>query len=206
MDKLTNTMKRFVILPILLTIGIINQANLCLPDFEVKSPEKEATLISKKKFMSMNSKIESNHRWDIVNKHGYMGKYQIGKIQLLELGYDTVWVEEVVNSIQEVEDSTGKISYHLDLAVFTPSKQEEAINKYFSKMEKIYLKKHIKRYVGKTIDGIRITKAGILSASMLGHGKVCKFLESDGKDNRTDRNGQSIKFRLKKFENLELKK
>ena len=160
----------------------------------------------------MNSKLESNHKWDVANRYGYLGKYQIGRNALLDLGYDSVWVEQLHQSIYEDSDTTiiedvVKIRkfYYFDLSLFPKAKQEEAIKKFLAKNEKVYLKKHIKKYVGKEIGGVRITKAGILSASFIGTGYIDKYLSSNGKINLGDGNGHTVKDRLRMFENYEIR-
>jgi hypothetical protein len=174
--------------------------------------EPDIKKISIKELLKMNSKLESNNKWNVANKYGYLGKYQIGRSALLDLGYDSVWVEEIRNSIYSVDDTVlvdDKIKirnfYYFDLTLFPPEKQEEVILKLLAKNEKVYLKKHIRKYVGKEVGGVRITKAGILSASFLGFGYVDQYLKSDGKINPADGNGHTIKDRLKRFQNYELR-
>ncbi len=169
-------------------------------------------LISKKELLKMNSIIESNGKWNVANKHGYLGKYQIGKKVLLDLGYDSTWINELISSIYVKSDTILRKNnqivrnfYYFDLLLFPPSKQDEVVLKMINKNEKVYLKKHIDEYVGKEIDGVRITKAGILSASFIGFGYVDKFLSSNGRVNPSDANGHTIKDRLKHFQDYELK-
>ncbi|MFM2392569.1 MAG: hypothetical protein RLZZ546_546 [Bacteroidota bacterium] len=172
----------------------------------------EVKIITKDELLKMNSRLESNGKWNVANKYGYMGKYQIGKLALIDLGYDTAWVNKLQESIYMIPDTvfTKKDTivrkfYYFDLTMFPPKKQEEVIKKLLNKNETVYLRKHIKKYVGKEISGVRITKAGILSASFLGFGYVDKFLTSNGKINPSDANGHSIKERFLHFENYELK-
>ncbi len=168
-------------------------------------------IITKEELLKMNSRIESKGKWNVANRYGYMGKYQIGKLALIDLGYDTSWIKTVQNSIYEIkdtvvshEDTIVRKFYYFDLSLFPPKKQEEVIRKLLNKNERVYLKAHINKYVGKEISGVRITKAGILSASFLGFGHVDKFLKSNGRINPVDKNGHSIKDRMLKFENYEI--
>lgn len=177
-----------------------------------KFNKKTVKIITKDELLRMNSLLESNGKWNVANKYGYMGKYQIGKLALIDLGYDTAWVNKLQESIYMIPDTvfTKKDTivrkfYYFDLTMFPPKKQEEVIKKLLNKNERVYLKDHIEKYVGKEIDGVRITKAGILSASFLGFGYVAKFLSSNGKVNPSDANGHSIKDRMIHFENYELK-
>lgn len=155
--------------------------------------------INKKQLLYMNSEFESKGIWNIANRFGYIGKYQIGKLALLDMGYDSTWINELQSSIY-MENGT----YKFDLSLFPPEKQNEAIIKYLKRIENIYLNDIIKKYSNKKIDGIKITKAGILSASFLGFSNVRKFMLSNGKINPADGNGHTIKDRLSHFQNFEM--
>lgn len=157
-------------------------------------------VITKTEFLHKTAYLESTHCWDCANKYGYVGKYQLGRSAMLDLGYDTVYIDSIQSSIYKDSNSV----YKFDTLIFNKKQQLEAIHKFITKNEKVYLKSHISRYVGKEIDGIRITKAGILGASFLGFNKVKKFLNSNGKINPKDKNGHSVKYRLKYFENFEI--
>ncbi len=164
---------------------------------------KKITIITIDQLLKINSKIESNGKWNVANKHGYVGKYQLGYKALKDVGYDTVWINKVQGSIYSV-DTLGRTFYYFDVNLFSPKMQNVAIKRYMKKIETIYMKKCIRVHVGKIISNVRITKAGILSASFLGFGKVELFLKSNGKINPRDANGHSVKERLIKFQNVEL--
>lgn len=218
------TSKKVLIIIGISLIFVINFFQLNLPirievdaknDTELVDKNKDVIdnvkIISKDELLKMNSRLESNGKWNVANKYGYMGKYQIGRLALVDLGYDTTWIKELQNSIYFVSDTIFRKndtivrkSYYFDLSLFPPAKQEEVIRKLINKNEKIYLKEHIDKYVGTKVGGVKITKAGILSASFLGFGYVDKFLSSNGKVNPSDANGHSIKDRFKYFENYEL--
>ena len=68
------------------------------------------------------------------------------------------------------------------------------------KVNKWILRKDIRRSVGKTINGIKITESGILAAAHLsGAGNVKKYLRSNGVEGFSDAYGSSIKSYLKSF-------
>jgi len=99
---------------------------------------------------------ESGNRYDIVNKYGYMGKYQFGKSTLKGLGFK-VTQDEFLNS---------------------PYIQEKAMQALLEHNQK-KLKKQIEKYCGQTINGVYITKSGILAAAHLGgQGNVKKFFRN----------------------------
>lgn len=173
--------------------------------FVKKTLKPHRRLITKVKFAEMVCHTESRGKYNVANKYGYLGKYQIGEKALLEIGYKKKWIDSVKKTIYTKENSKGVKMYFFDKSLFPPKEQEVAINKYFSKMENVYLKNTIDKYVGKTIDGIYITKAGILGASMLGCGYVKKFLNSNGSINPCDANGVTIRSKFLMYEEFELK-
>jgi hypothetical protein len=96
---------------------------------------------------------ESGNRYDIVNKFGYMGRYQFGRGTLKGLGYK-VTQEEFLTS---------------------PEIQERAMMDLLRHNKK-KLQKYIDQYEGEVVHGILITESGILAAAHLGgQGNVKKF-------------------------------
>ena len=96
---------------------------------------------------------ESGNRYNIVNKFGYMGKYQFGKSTLKGLGFK-VTQDEFLNS---------------------PYIQEKAMQALLEHNRK-KLKNQINKYCGQTINGVHITESGILAAAHLaGQGNVKRF-------------------------------
>lgn len=80
-----------------------------------------------------------------------------------------------------------------------PELQEKAFVA-LCKVNKYILRKDIKRSVGKTINGIKVTESGILAAAHLsGAGNVKKFLRSNGTECFSDAYGATIQSYLKKF-------
>lgn len=119
---------------------------------------------------------ESQGRYSVINEYGYMGKYQFGKATLKMIG---------IYNTQDFMNDTRL--------------QELAFDAYTSR-NKWILRKDIKRYVGKRIDGVKITESGILAAAHLaGAGNVKKYLRSGGAVEFHDAFGTSIRHYLKKF-------
>ncbi len=119
---------------------------------------------------------ESQNRYHVVNKLGYLGKYQFGKSTLERLKiYDT---NDFLNDSEQQEKAFAALC---------------SLNKYILRID-------IKRSVGKKINGIRITESGILAAAHLGGaGSVKKYLRSHGDNNFSDAFGSSIQYYMKKF-------
>jgi hypothetical protein len=104
-------------------------------------------------FLSAIGHKESRNQYDIVNKYGYMGRYQFGKRTLKGLGYDVSKQEFLSN----------------------PEIQEMAMQDLL-KHNKEKLQKYIDLYEGDTLHGIFITESGVLAAAHLaGCGNVKKF-------------------------------
>ena len=119
---------------------------------------------------------ESQGKYRVVNTLGYLGKYQFGKSTLRRFRI-----------------------YNAKNFLNNPELQEKAFIA-LCKVNKWILRKDIRRSVGKTINGIKITESGILAAAHLsGAGNVKKFLRTNGKKCFSDAYGSSIKSYLKKF-------
>ncbi|QXP74783.1 peptidoglycan-binding protein LysM [Tenacibaculum sp. AHE15PA] len=119
---------------------------------------------------------ESQGRYRVVNKLGYLGKYQFGRETLKRFRI-----------------------YNTQNFLKTPELQEKAFVAY-CKVNKWILRKDIRRSVGKTINGTKITESGILAAAHLsGAGNVKKYLRSNGVFRFNDAFGTSIKSYMKKF-------
>ncbi|NPA42456.1 MAG: peptidoglycan-binding protein LysM [Chlorobi bacterium] len=142
------------------------------PDFRI--PEVGKDFVGFKEALAFN---ESGRRYDIINKLGYLGKYQFGMATLREL------------------------DMHVNHREFLsrPELQEEAFKK-FVRYNRRVLADEIEKYEGKYINGIKITESGILAAAHLaGAGAVQKFLRSGGKQSSVDAFGTRIEDYLRKF-------
>jgi hypothetical protein len=119
---------------------------------------------------------ESRGDYFIVNKFGYLGKYQFGKETLKMIG--------IFNPNQFLQN---------------PELQEKAFIAN-AQRNKWILRKDIERFNGMTINGVRITESGILAAAHLaGPGSVKKYLRSYGANGFKDAFGTSIQYYIKKF-------
>ena len=119
---------------------------------------------------------ESRGQYKVVNKLGYLGKYQFGRSTLNLIGiYDTA-------------------SFLKD-----PQLQEKAFLAN-AKRNKWVLRRDIKRFVGQHINGTLITESGILAAAHLaGPGSVKRYLRSFGAIGFTDAFGTNISSYMSKF-------
>tara|TARA_R110001592_G_scaffold34653_4_gene118924 strand:- start:1341 stop:1937 length:597 start_codon:yes stop_codon:yes gene_type:complete len=118
---------------------------------------------------------ESSNRYHVVNQYGYMGAYQFGSQTLKDLGYK-VTRKEFLNS---------------------PELQEEAMLKLL-KANKHTLRRQIKKYDGKLVNGVLVTESGLLAAAhLVGAGSVRKWVRN-GKVYK-DGNGVTLVSYLKRF-------
>lgn len=119
---------------------------------------------------------ESRGDYSVINKFGYLGKYQFGKNTLKLIG--------IYDASNFIYDS------HL---------QEKAFSANTSR-NKWILRRDINNFVGTYVGGIKITESGILAAAHLaGAGNVKKYLRSGGAVTFSDAFGTSIEYYLKKF-------
>ena len=120
---------------------------------------------------------ESGLRYGVVNKYGYMGKYQFGKIALKDLNLHKM-------------SRTEFLAAH--------ALQEKAFESLLS-LNKYRLRNYFK-HVGRTINGIKVTESGMLSAAhLVGATSVKKWLRTDGRKNRADANGTTVETYMSKF-------
>ena len=123
---------------------------------------------------------ESGNNYEIVNRFGYMGRYQFGKSTLRTL----------------------KIRVTKEAFLNSPDLQEYAMqqNLLYNKKK---LQKYINKYAGEIHNGIFITESGILAAAHLGGaGSVKKYFRS-GKIMK-DGNGIKITSYLERFGGYQL--
>ncbi|WP_341214824.1 peptidoglycan-binding protein LysM [uncultured Wocania sp.] len=119
---------------------------------------------------------ESGGDYFSVNTFGYLGKYQFGASTLKMIG-----INNPTNFLKN------------------PVLQEKAFVANAAR-NKWILRRDIKNFVGKRINGIVVTESGILAAAHLaGPGSVKKYLRSYGLDNFADGYGTTIQYYMKRF-------
>jgi hypothetical protein len=123
---------------------------------------------------------ESGNKYNIVNRYGYMGRYQFGKSTLKTL--------KIKTTRQEFLNDTFL--------------QEYAMHKHLLYNKK-RLNKYINKYEGEVVHGILVTESGLLAASHLcGAGSVRKWFRT-GKI-AEDGNGIKITSYMKRFGGYDL--
>lgn len=147
---------------------------------DVKIKPKKVEIKDHTAFLTALGHQESGNRYDIVNRFGYMGKYQFGKSTL----------------------KTIKIKVSREEFLSNPELQEQAMQKLL-----IYNKKKLQKYIdkfdGQVVNGILITESGLLAAAHLGGaGSVRKWFRT-GKAKK-DGNGVKITTYMKRFSGYDL--
>ena len=132
-------------------------------------------------FLSAIGYRESTNRYDVVNRWGYMGKYQFGRSTLKGLGFK-VTKQEFLNNPQLQEEAMMALLLH----------------------NKEKLQKYIDVFDGQTVNGMLITESGILAAAHLGgQGSVKRYFKN-GKAFK-DGNGTKITSYMNKFSGYDIK-
>ncbi|MFC5044640.1 peptidoglycan-binding protein LysM [Aquimarina hainanensis] len=124
---------------------------------------------------------ESRGNYAVINQFGYLGKYQFGLSTLELLG---------IRSKSDFLDSSEL--------------QEKAFYANVAR-NKWILRRDIKRFVGRRINGVEVTESGMLAAAHLaGAGAVKKYLRSGGVEGFEDAFGTTVRYYMKRFAGYDL--
>jgi soluble lytic murein transglycosylase-like protein len=174
-------MRTFLLLFILFIVPAQTPKPAPIPQLKIKEVEKEVIEVKGiNEFLFAVGHQESGNRYFIVNRYGYMGKYQFGKSTL----------------------KTLKIKVTKEAFLNSPDLQEYAMkqNLLYNKKK---LQKYIDRFDGQTINGILVTESGLLAAAHLGGaGSVKKWFRT-GKIKK-DGNGVKITNYMQRFSGYDL--
>jgi Ca2+-binding RTX toxin-like protein/LysM repeat protein len=149
-------------------------------------------------FLNRLGARESGNDYQAVNKYGYLGKYQMGELSLIDTGY---YINDGTKKNDWTETWTGKdgINSKEDFRN-SPQAQENAIREYIDKQWSYVRHYGLDKYIGKTINGIQITESGLIAGAHLkGIRGLKTYLESDGKNDVKDKNGTPISSYISKF-------
>ena len=124
---------------------------------------------------------ESGGKYNIINRYGYAGKYQMGEMALVDAGYYMKPSKKYNNDWSGVFTGKDGIKSIQDF-LNNPAVQEKA-QIIYKKKQWGYLKAvGADKYIGKIINGYTITASGLLAGAHLkGAGSVIKYLKSNGK-------------------------
>lgn len=153
--------------------SILENVDVSKDDYETYSPYLGKSFVGFKEALAFK---ESRGNYFTVNTYGYLGKYQFGKETLKLIGVKNA--EKFLKS---------------------PKLQEKAFIAN-AQRNKWVLRRDIKNFVGKRINGVVVTESGILAAAHLaGPGSVKKYLRSYGLDNFADGYGTTVAYYMKRF-------
>lgn len=125
---------------------------------------------------------ESSNNYQAENKYGYVGRYQFGRLALTAVGLNNVSKNKFKNDHKLQESAFESLL---------------SINKYL-------LTTHIKNYDGKIVNGVKITESGVLAAAhLVGAKSIKRFLESNGKIERSDANNVKLTKYMQMFANYD---
>ena len=151
-------------------------------DEDMKSHESEFS-----RFINDLGHRESGNNWLCVNRIGCFGEWQFAEPTLRYLGYRKITLKK----------------FKSDPDIFPREMQIEALNTLI-KVNLVYLTDY-EHFIGDTIKGVVITKSGMIAASHLGGaGSLKRYLNSNGRVNKKDIFGTSIRDYLRKFGNYDL--
>ena len=164
-----------------LSVSILKSAEVSLELPKLKTKIEMPVVKGHSNFLHAIGFRESTNNYKAVNQFGYLGKYQFGRKTLNAIGFKKVSNREFLSN---------------------PSIQEQAML-ILLKRNKRTLRREIKKYVGKTINGVYITESGLLAAAHLaGAGNVRKFFRKGYEF--YDGNGTKMTSYMVKFANYNL--
>ena len=147
---------------------------------KLQAPKIEINLRDHTAFLHSLGNFESGNNYSIVNKWGYMGRYQFH-----------------ISTVKGVGIKATKKQF-----LNSPSLQEEAMDRLLTHNYKS-LRSYIRKYDGKVLHGVLVTKSGVLAAAHLGGAGNVRRWFRNGKD-FADANGTQITKYMKLFSNYQL--
>ena len=149
-----------------------------MPKLEVSKVE--INLKDHTAFLRNIGNFESGNRYGIVNRWGYMGRYQFH-----------------LSTLESIGIKTTKKKF-----LSSPTLQEEAMKRLL-KSNKRTLRRYIRKYNNTILHGVYVTESGVLAAAHLGGaGNVIKWFKKG--EVFKDGNGTPITRYMKTFSGYEL--
>ncbi len=180
---------------LLIAIFLSGISNPLKTDMMVVKLETESKIIKKQppkrkhqggveEYLWVLGKYESDNNPQVVNAQGMMGRYQFSKTTLKDYG------------IFEKDHDAFLLDEELQDSIMIKNLRKNAL----------ILNKTIRLFHGKTVNGIYITKSGILAgAHLVGPGGVLAYFYPDRYNHATsDRNGTTVAKYMKLFSNYNL--
>ena len=151
-------------------------------------------------FLEDLAKSESSGNYLAKNTKGYLGKYQMGEEALVDAGYyyrrpeGEKYTNKWDNGFTGVDDIYSEEDFLND-----PIAQENAVRAYQHAVWG-YIKNEAEKNDGKIINGIKMTKSGMLAgAHLVGHADLKRYLKSNGTYIPRDANLVSVEKYIKNY-------
>ncbi len=139
------------------------------------------------RFINDLGRSESGNNWMSVNCIGCFGEFQFAESTIQFLGYKYITLKR----------------FRTDPGIFPRDLQRKALESLIK--VNMNLLKDYEGYIGDTIRGVRITRAGMIAASHLGGAQSVRlYLASHGRINKDDVLGTSISDYFQKFSYYDL--
>lgn len=94
---------------------------------------------------------ESSNNYDIVNKQGYMGKYQFGDARL-----------------EDFKNANKDYNFTSDEFINNPGLQEDVMTWHVNDINSYIDSRGLDKYIGEKIGGVTITREGLIAGAHLG--------------------------------------
>jgi hypothetical protein len=134
------------------------------------------------RFITDLGRRESGNNWLCINKYGYFGEWQFAESTVQYLGFKQVTLRK----------------FKKDPEIFPPELQRRALESLIK--VNMVLMKDYESFIGETMNGVIITKSGMIAAAHLGGARSVKlFLTSNGRLDRKDALGTAVGNYMKKF-------
>ncbi|HAX93777.1 MAG TPA: hypothetical protein DCY25_07520 [Bacteroidales bacterium] len=134
------------------------------------------------RFIDDLGKRESGNNWLSVNCIGCFGEWQFKESTVQYLGFKQVTLKKFKKNPE----------------IFPPALQRSALESLIK--VNMALLKDYERYIGLTINGVTVTRSGMIAAAHLGGAKSVRlFLTSGGRLDKKDTLGTAISNYMKKF-------
>ncbi|NWE92847.1 type I secretion C-terminal target domain-containing protein [Pseudomonas reactans] len=135
---------------------------------------------------------ESSGNYTAENSAGYKGKYQMGEAALIDTGYVLPDDDPYDNNYSGGWTGKGGVNSTSDF-LNSPAAQEQAVRELSARNWETIKALGLDAYIGTTVNGVLITKSGLIAGShLVGVGKVKEFLESNGSSVPVDGNGVPV--------------
>jgi Ca2+-binding RTX toxin-like protein len=145
---------------------------------------------------------ESSGRYEVESTYGYLGKYQMGELALIDVGF---YRPDGTAANDWAGTWSGKLGIASKAAFLaSPSAQEAAIRDYMAVNWSYLTQAGVAAYEGQVLNGRAVTLSGMLAAAhLVGFGGLSAYLRSGGTDVPADAFGTTASEYLFTFADYE---